>query len=300
MPIRHVVVVLAVLLLAGCGSDAAAPPPAPADGTIPVVASTNVYGSIADAVGGTHVSVSSLVSDPAADPHSFESTPADAAAVAGAALVVHNGGGYDDWMSELVAGAGGTPTVIDVSELTGQAAGGEFNEHVWYSLPTVRQLADRIAGDLAAADPAHAAEFTANAQAFAGRVDELQARAQAVGAAHPGARVMVTEPVPGYLIQTAGLVDVTPPEFSEAVEEDTDPSAAVVQQTLDALATQQVRALIVNAQTVTPTTEQVRQAAQTDGVPIVEVTETLPAGTTDYTSWMGAQIDALAAALQKG
>jgi zinc/manganese transport system substrate-binding protein len=300
MPIRHVVVVLAVLLLAGCGSDAAAPPPAPADGTIPVVASTNVYGSIADAVGGTHVSVSSLVSDPAADPHSFESTPADAAAVAGAALVVHNGGGYDDWMSELVAGAGGTPTVIDVSELTGQAAGGEFNEHVWYSLPTVRQLADRIAGDLAAADPAHAAEFTANAEAFAGRVDELQARAQAIGAAHPGARVMVTEPVPGYLIQTAGLVDVTPPEFSEAVEEDTDPSAAVVQQTLDALATQQVRALIVNAQTVTPTTEQVRQAAQTDGVPIVEVTETLPAGTTDYTSWMGAQIDALAAALQKG
>jgi zinc/manganese transport system substrate-binding protein len=106
--------------------------------------------------------------------------------------------------------------------------------------------------------------------------------------------------VPGYLIQTAGLVDVTPPEFREAVEEDTDPSAAVVQQTLDALATQQVRALIVNAQTVTPTTEQVRQAAQTDGVPIVEVTETLPAGTTDYTSWMGAQIDALAAALQKG
>jgi zinc/manganese transport system substrate-binding protein len=301
MPIRRVVVVLAVLLLAGCGSDAAAPPPAaPADGTIPVVASTNVYGSIADAVGGTHVSVSSLVSDPAADPHSFESTPADAAAVAGATLVVHNGGGYDDWMSEVVAGAGGTPTVIDVSELTGQAAGGEFNEHVWYSLPTVRQLADRIAGDLAAADPAHAAEFTANAEAFAGRVDELQARAQAIGAAHPGARVMVTEPVPGYLIQTAGLVDVTPPEFSEAVEEDTDPPAAVVQQTLDALATQQVRALIVNAQTVTPTTEQVRQAAQTDGVPVVEVTETLPAGTTDYTSWMGAQIDALAAALQKG
>ena len=299
MPIRHVVVVLAVLLLAGCGSDAAAPPPA-AGGTIPVVASTNVYGSIAEAVGGTHVSVSSLVSDPAADPHSFESTPADAAAVAAARLVVYNGGGYDDWMSELAAGAGGTPTVIDVSELTGQAAGGEFNEHVWYSLPTVRQLADRIAGDLAAADPEHAAEFTANAEAFAGRVDELQARAQAIGAAHPGARVMVTEPVPGYLVQTAGLVDVTPPEFSEAVEEDTDPSAAVVQQTLDALATQQVRALIVNAQTVTPTTEQVRQAAQTDGVPIVEVTETLPAGTTDYTSWMGAQIDALAAALQKG
>ena len=110
----------------------------------------------------------------------------------------------------------------------------------------------------------------------------------------------VTEPVPGYLIEAAGLVDATPPEFAEAIEEDTDPPAAVLAADPGAVRPDPVQALIVNAQTETPTTDQVRQAAQTDGVPIVEVTETLPAGATDYLSWMGGQIDALAAALDRG
>ena len=75
---------------------APAPPPnaatAPGDSTpLTVVTSTNVYGSIAQAVGGDRVSVESLITDPAADPHSYESTPADAATVAGALVVVLNG-----------------------------------------------------------------------------------------------------------------------------------------------------------------------------------------------------------------
>ena len=302
MVIRHSVIGLAVLLLAGCGAgtDGPAADPDTAGGRVAVVASTNVYGSIVAAVGGDRVQVTTLIDDPAADPHSYESTPTDAAAVAGAQLVVYNGGGYDDWMQQLVGSAGDGRDVIDVTELSGLATGDEFNEHFWYSLPTVQKLAGTVATELGTADPAHAAEFTANAGAFGARVGELQARAQAIGDAHPGARIAVTEPVPAYLLESAGLVDATPPEFAEAVEEDTDPPAAVVAQTMALFGTDPVRALIVNAQTVTPTTEQVRQAAQTDGVPIVEVTETLPAGTTDYTSWMGAQIDALAAALQKG
>ena len=105
--------------------------------------------------------------------------------------------------------------------------------------------------------------------------------------------------MPGYLIESAGLVDATPPEFAKAVEEDTDPPAAVVAQTLQLFGSDPVRALIVNAQTETPTTDQVRQAAQTGGVPIVEVSETLPAGSVDYLSWMGGQVDALATALDK-
>ena len=101
------------------------------------------------------------------------------------------------------------------------------------------------------------------------------------------------------LIESAGLVDATPPEFARAIEEDTDPPAAVVAQTLQLFGSDPVRALIVNAQTETPTTDQVRQAAQTGGVPIVEVSETLPAGSGDYVSWMGGQVDALATALDK-
>jgi zinc/manganese transport system substrate-binding protein len=322
MPFRRAAVAaLAVLTVAGCGSGTetpAAPAAPPAEQTtVPVVASTNVYGSIVQAVGGDRVSVESLIDDPAADPHSYESTPADAAAVAEARLVVVNGGGYDDFLPRLVESSGATPTVVDVAELSGLAPAeeehaaeeepaegeehghehGEFNEHVWYSLPTVQKLATQLATDLGAADPAGASEFTANAEAFNSRVAELITRAEAIGAAQPGARVAVTEPVPDHLIETAGLTDVTPPEFTEAIEEDTDPPAAALQDTLALFSGDPVRALIVNAQTETPSTDQVRDAAQTAGVPVVEMTETLPEGSTDYVDWMGAQVDALAGAL---
>ncbi len=319
MPFRRAAVAaLAVLTVAGCSSGAQAPAAAPPaeDTAVPVVASTNVYGSIVQAIGGEHVSVDSLIDDPAADPHSYESTPADAAAVAKAKLVVVNGGGYDDFLTRLVDSSGAKPAVIDVAALSGlvpaeeqhtepepEPAGeeahehGEFNEHFWYSLPTVQKVATQIATDLAAADPADAAEFTANAQAFNARITDLIGRAEAIGKAQPGAQVAVTEPVPGYLVQTAGLTDVTPHEFTEAIEEDTDPPAAALQETLGLFSGGQVRALILNAQTETPSTDQVRNAAQTAGVPVVEVTETLPEGVTDYAAWMGGQIDALARAL---
>ena len=320
MPFRRAAVAaLAVLTVAGCGSGTEAPAAAPPaeDPALPVVASTNVYGSIVEAVGGDHVSVDSLIDDPSADPHSYESTPADAAAVAKARLVVVNGGGYDDFLTQLVESSGANPTVVDVTALSGLAPAeeqhaegepegeehghehehGEFNEHLWYSLPTVQKVATQVAADLGAADPADAAEYTANAEAFNARVAELISRAEAIGRAQPGARVAVTEPVPGYLVQTAGLTDATPHEFTEAIEEDTDPPAAVLQETLALFSGDPVRALILNAQTETPSTDQVRNAAQTAGVPVVEMTETLPEGVTDYTTWMGGQIDALAGAL---
>lgn len=311
MPFRRAAVAaLAVLTVAGCGSGAEAPAAPPdGDSTLPVVASTNVYGSIVQAVGGDRVSVDALIDDPAADPHSYESTPADAAAVAKARLVVVNGGGYDDFLTQLTESSGGSATVVDVADVSGLAPAeeehaegeghehGEFNEHFWYSLPTVQKVATRIATELGAADPADAAEFTDNAEAFNARVADLITRAEAIGKAQPGARVAVTEPVPGYLVETAGLTDATPPEFTEAIEEDTDPPAAVLQETLALFSGDPVRALILNAQTETPSTDQVRDAAQTAGVPVVEMTETLPEGADDYVDWMGGQIDALAGAL---
>lgn len=328
MPFHRAAAALAAIVAlgtAGCGSGTEAPPAAPpaAGEPISVVASTNVYGSIVQAVGGDRVTVESLIDDPSADPHSYETTPADAAAVTGARLVVANGGGYDDFVAQLVESAGGTATVVDVAGLSGLVPAeaehaeeqhaeeeghehgeeghehGEFNEHFWYSLPTVQALATRLATDLAAADPTGADAFRANAEAFNARVGELLTRAQAIGAAHPGARVAITEPVPGYLIEAAGLTDATPPAFSEAIEEDTDPPAAVLQDTLALFTGDPVRALVVNAQTETPVTDQVQQAAQTARVPVVEMTETLPAGSSDYVSWMGGQIDALAGALNE-
>ena len=290
------------LLVAGCGSaPAPAPSAAPSGAATPVrvVASTNVYGSIARAIGGDRVTVKSIIDSPDADPHEYEASPADAAAVGGAAIVVVNGGGYDDFAGKLVEVATAKPQVIDVVALSGLETAGaeEFNEHVWYSLPAVEKLADRLAADLAAADPAGAATYTANAAAFKGGVDGLTAKVDAIKAAHTGDKVAITEPVPLYLVQAAGLQNATPPEFSEAVEEGSDPSAAVLNDTLGLFTGKAVKALLANAQTESGSTRQVEQAATAAGIPVVAVTETLPAGVDDYVAWQGGQIDQLSAAL---
>jgi zinc/manganese transport system substrate-binding protein len=304
-----------LLALASCGSGSdaggtGAAPTAP-DGKVAVVASTDVYGSIASAVGGDLVEVRSLIDSPNADPHEYETTPADAATVARAALVVVNGGGYDDFASRVVESSGTKATVIDAVQLSGlpgapgagHAEGdghdhGEFNEHVWYSLPTVRKVADEIAEDLGTADPANAATYTANAQRFGTDLDGLQQKVDAIRAAHSGRRIAVTEPVPLYLTEAAGLQNATPQEFSEAVEEGTDPPAAVLAATLETVqGPDPVKALVTNSQTESPSTQKVADAAASAGVPQVAVSETLPEGVDSYVAWQTTQLDALAGAL---
>lgn len=304
--------------LAACGSPDPAPSGAAADpataGKVQVVASTDIWGSVAQAVGGDRVAVTSIINSPDKDPHEYESTPGDAAAVGKAGLLLRNGGGYDDFMTQLVDASENKAPVVDAVTVSGLAPAGEqeqhaageehergaFNEHVWYSLPAVQKVARSVATELGRVDPAGAAAYTANAQRFDAGVTQLATRAAAVGAKHPGGTVAVTEPVPDYLLESAKLRDVTPAEFSEAVEEGNDPPASVLQETLAVFTAQpKVGALVLNAQTQSPTTDQVRQAATQNGVPVVEMTETLPAGTTGYTAWMGAQIDALSTALDR-
>ena len=301
------------LALAGCGSSGASstpasagPPPSSSSAPVHVIASTDVYGSIVSAVGGDRVEVTSIIDSPDADPHEYEATPKDAAAVNEAKLVVVNGGGYDDFATKLVDAASTKPMVLDVVDLSGlqttatPAAGAdapEFNEHVWYSLPTVEKLADRLAADLATTDPSGAATYTANATAFKAEVDGLITKLGAIKAAHGGDKVAITEPVPLYLLEAAGLQNVTPEEFSEAAEEGNDPPAAVLTETLELFTDRTVKVLLPNAQTESPATRQVEQAATSAAIPVVPVTETLPAGVDDYVDWQSGQIDRLSAAL---
>jgi zinc/manganese transport system substrate-binding protein len=90
---------------------------------------------------------------------------------------------------------------------------------------------------------------------------------------------------------------VTPPEFSEAIEEETDPPVVAVADTTDLITNKQVVALVNNDQTETNVTDQLTAAAKTAGIPVVNVSETLPPGVTDYVEWMTKEIDALADAV---
>ena len=289
-----VLVGAALLTLAGCGDDGG---DAAADGKIAVVASTNVWGSVAKAVGGDEVSVESLIDDAAGDPHAHPDKPEDAAALADADLAVYNGGGYDEFFTKLAGSTGADLRRVDAFAVSGHPDG--ENEHVWYDLPTVRKVADKTAAELGAIDPAHKDLFAANAERFGARLDDLAAKAEQVGRSKPGAKVVATEPVAHYLLEAAGLADATPAEFSEAIEEETDPPVAAVVRTTGLITDKQVVALVNNAQTETAITDSLTSAAKTAGVPVVTVTETLPEGVTDYVEWMSKQLDALAGALSK-
>ncbi|TDD63125.1 ABC transporter substrate-binding protein [Actinomadura darangshiensis] len=288
------VLAASALGLSACGSSSGAAEP----DQVSVVASTNVYGDIARQIGGGKVKVTSFISDPAQDPHSFEAGTRNRLVLAKAAVVIENGGGYDDFVDTLLKGAKSKAAVLNAVEISGKTAqaGEELNEHVWYDLPSVARLADRISAALAKADPGDAGTFTANAAAFKAKLTTLEGKAAAVKAAHSGAHVAITEPVPGYLLEAAGLENRTPEEFSEAIEEGDDVPPRALRDTLALLTGEKVKALVYNAQTSGPQTEQVEEGAKSNGVPVVPVTETLPEGQ-DYITWMDGTIAALQKAL---
>jgi zinc/manganese transport system substrate-binding protein len=272
-------------------------PAAAAGGPVAVVASTDVYGDIVKTIGGDAVAVTSVIDNPDKDPHEYEADAQTQLAISKAQLVVQNGGGYDDFIDTMLAARSSSPTVVNVVDVSGhdqEPAEGEFNEHMWYDFPSMEKLATRLSTDLAAARPDEADTFTTNAATFVAELKKLQQGEADIKAKHAGDGVAITEPVPGYLLDAAGLVNKTPEEFSEAIEEDSDVAPAVLQETLALFADKQVKLLAYNEQTTGPQTESVLKAAKDNGVAVVPVTETLPEGET-YLSWMQKNVDAVAA-----
>jgi zinc/manganese transport system substrate-binding protein len=289
----------AVALLAACGSSAAGDTAtSTSTAGVQVVASTNVYGDIVKQIAGDKAEVTSVLSDPGQDPHSYEANTQTQLTLSKAKVVIENGGGYDDFMDTMLKSAGNTSAkVLNVVDISGhKAAGGELNEHVWYDFPTVEKLAAQLASTLSEVDSANSSTYAANAAAFTAKVKQLEATEASIKAAHSGAGAAITEPVPVYLLTACGLVNKTPGAFSQAIEEGTDVPAAVLQETLTLFSAKQVKLLAYNEQTSGPETEKVLAAAKANGIAVVPVTETLPAGK-DYLGWMTANLDAIRSAL---
>ncbi|MFD2417526.1 metal ABC transporter solute-binding protein, Zn/Mn family [Amycolatopsis pigmentata] len=296
MPAVVAVATVVALGITACGGSNTHGDSPGAGGKIAVVASTDVWGAVASAVGGDQVAVTSILHDPSADPHSYETTPSDVLAFTRAQLALGNGGGYDDFFTKLSEQAPNTRKLV-AYDIARDAGATDDNEHVWYSFTAVEKVADSLVGQLGTLRPEAAQTFTANANAFKAKVEALAADTARIGDAHPGTKVLVTEPVPHYLIQTAKLTDATPEAFSTAVENETDVPAAALAEVNRLISAKEVKAVLNNDQTVTPTTTQVVGTATKAGVPVVGVTETLPKGAVDYISWMTGQVKALAGAV---
>jgi len=312
-----------VLVLAGCSATATDDAPA-SDDAVQVVASTSVYGQIAEEIGGDAVEVTSIVSSASQDPHAYEASARDQLTIQRADLIIENGGGYDPFIDALIDASGVDAPVVtavehahdwpenaghdeETADTEAEHDHGEhdhgdhdhvegFNEHVWYDPHTIEHVAEDIAAALTELRPDDAAMFEKNLAAFSEQIAQIEAELADLAAAHEGEGAFVTEPAPMYLVVAAGLVDLTPPAFSEAVEEGQDVPPATLLEALDVIGSGEVAVLLTNAQTAGAETTQAVDAAEDSGVPVVEVTETLPDGET-YIEWMQDNIAALATAL---
>ncbi|MDD1477103.1 metal ABC transporter solute-binding protein, Zn/Mn family [Arthrobacter sp. H16F315] len=285
------------------------------DGIVDVVASTSVFGNIVGTIGGDKVRVTSIISRTSQDPHSYEATTQDKLAVSKAELVVENGGGYDDFLQKLAEDTGlDHNNILNAVELSGLApeepagasagaddqthghGGSGFNEHVWYSLPAMARLADAVAAKLGELEPSGAGTFRSNAAAFKNSLGGLETRLAEIKASTGVAPVAVTEPVPLYLLEAAGLENQTPADYTTAIEEDTDVPPAVLKATTDLMGSGNIRLLAYNQQTEGPQTAAVKDAAAAAGVPVVNFSETLTEGNS-YLQWMTDNVDNIAKAL---
>ena len=280
-------------VLTGCGS-----PAHPRAAT--VVASTDVWGSVARAVTGRHVAVKSVLSGADTDPHSYQASPSDAAAITDATLVVYNGGGYDPWVDQVLARHPAVKSIDAYSFISNATTAGQPpNEHVFYDLSVAKSVASLIADRMATIDPGNAADYRANAAEFCRGADAITISEHAIASAYPDAGVIATEPVGYYLLAASGLVNRTPTAFTAANENQTDPSPADMASVLDLIDRRQVSALLVNPQTSTSAINGLENEARRAGVPVTEVTETLPDGT-DYLTWQRNTVNQLLAALRSG
>jgi len=302
-PVAVAVVVGCLVGVCACSSKSSSAPAVAGTNrparTLTIVAGENFWGSIVGQLAGRVGQVTSVVSNPNADPHSYQSSADDARAFADADYVVLNGAGYDSWANRLINGNPNSKRkVLSVADLLGKKDGD--NPHFWYDPDAVTKVADRITADLTALDPSEAGYFDAQHTTFDTASAPYRAQLAAIKAKFAGTPVASTESIFVYLADYLDLKVVSPTEFMQAVAEGNDPPAPSVAAFLDLISKKEAKVLVYNRQTSTEVTTNIRKLATKQGIPVVGVTETIQPPQRSYEDWFGAQLADLENALNAG
>lgn len=269
-------------------------PPAVAAEKINVVAAENMYGDIAAQIVGKDAGVTSLISDPAQDPHLFEASPSAVRRIADAQIVIVNGADYDPWIEKLLK-ANPNPKRIVISAATLMGSKPGDNPHLWYDPATMPRVANAIAVTLSAADPAHATDYATNLNRLLASLESIDARVTALREKYHGTAVTATEPVFGLMARALGLT-MRDERFQIAVMNGTEPSAHDLAEMERDLKERKVKAFFYNSQISEPLATRLRDLAKASDIPIVPVTETLPAGM-HFEDWILSELAATGNAL---
>jgi zinc/manganese transport system substrate-binding protein len=297
---RHVLVAMLTLCflfapVVGCSGKSSTV----SGGVIQVVAAESFWGSIAMQLGGIHAHVTTIVTDPNADPHEYETSTADARDFTLANYVILNGAGYDTWGQKLLAAnpVGGRK-VFMAAELLGKKEGD--NPHFWYSPDYVEQVTGQIVKDYQALDPQDAQYFDQQKATFEGSLKQYRDLIASIKQTYTGVKVGSTESIFVYLASALGLDLISPPAFMNAVSQGNDPPTPAVAQFQQQINQKQIALLVYNVQTATLVTTNIKQMAASAGIPTVGVSETIVPPGASFQDWQYAELVAMRDALASG
>lgn len=297
---------LAVLSLSACFNVTPVPelpPYVPHEGKLRVVASLKVWADIAAIVGGDLVETQAIITSDNQDPHSYEATAKDQLAVNRADLTIQNGQGYDDFFSQLEQRSPNQKLYMqaDMSMISEAAADdtspAKLNEHVWYDLATAKNAANEIAYRLSVGKAEATSIFNSNADKFAAKVDELIAVQNSMRKSLAGKKVILTEALTAYMVHNLGMVNATPKNFSDAIENGTDASPSALEKIKKLILGKQVSAVIITKQTGSSQSLLIQSWASAARIPVISFSESQPEGET-YLSWMTKNLAEFAKALK--
>jgi zinc/manganese transport system substrate-binding protein len=185
--------------------------------------------------------------------------------------------------------------VVSAAEVTKTPDGA--NPHLWYLPSAVTAVADAVSAELSKIDPQAGDYFSRRRSEFTSAIAPYTSLIGKIKAAAKGKSYAATETVFDYQAQALGLVNKTPEGYQRASANESDPSPADIDAFRTALAGRHIDVLVYNTQTQGSIPDQIRSAAQQAGVPVVNVTETVPPGQTSFEGWQYTQLVALGKAL---
>lgn len=261
-----------------------------------IVAAENMYGDIAKQIGGVHVDVTTILSNPDQDPHSFELTPSVGYALTKAQLVIINGVGYDAWADRLLSHqTQNRPKIILAQDILGKKMGD--NPHLWYDIDGMQKLSQYLAKQYIDLMPENRNLFEANLAQFSNQLTQIKKRIETIKSQHLGLFVAATEPVCGIMVEKLGF-EMGEQNFQWVIMNGGEPSPRQVAQFEDDLRQKKIKLLFYNAQVITPETDRLKQIANQANIPIIGVSETMPEGMS-YQQWMNNTLSKIEAALPK-
>ncbi len=276
--------------VAACGSGQST---SEKNGTIEVAASVNQWGTVAKALGGDNVNVTSIINSTNVDAHDYEPTTSDIAKLQKAQVIIVNGAGYDTWAVKATQTA--NATIVNAAEIGGVNDG--ENPHVWFSADVRKAVAQAITEAYEQADAAKKNDFDKMNDQWTAEENNVESKIAEVKQKTDGLAYAATESVASYLAEDMGLADATPSGYARATANESEPTPTDIKQFTDALKAGEIKLLVVNTQEESELTGKITDAAKSVEVPMVELTEQMPEQYDSLTAWMEGLVDAFSQAI---